>query len=340
MESVRMLRRTCRMLGMALIVLGAPIALHLLRLDPTARAQEPTVAQGPAGAQTADDLLLLPTQVAEPNAVSGGALTAPLSFVGIAPCRIVDTRAGQGFSGAFGPPALVANASRTFQITGTTTGTPQQCGIPDAAVAISVNFTVTGFGGAGDIRVYPAGTTAPLASILNYSLENIANATTVPLGASGSGHNGISVMADASATEFIADVNGYYLPASTLASGQTLKGSYFAGDANASAASEFFSTSVSFTPALTVSASASAANFIPAGGAATANCPGSAANPLAAAGQFCVYERTAVNRTLSCLYKSSTWACGSTDTFGGGIAFFSAAAGTAYSAGTWAVTAP
>ena len=137
-------------------------------------------------------------------------VTGASAFVGITPCRIVDTRASQGFSGEFGPPALAANADRTFQMTGATTGTLTQCGIPDTAVAISVNFTVTGFGGPGDLRVFPAGSVAPLTGILNYSLENIANATTVPLGPSGSGHKGITVHADNFGTHLILDVYGYY----------------------------------------------------------------------------------------------------------------------------------
>ena len=36
--------------------------------------------------------------------------TFPIPFVGINPCRIADTR-GNGFTGAFGPPPLVAGAS-------------------------------------------------------------------------------------------------------------------------------------------------------------------------------------------------------------------------------------
>jgi hypothetical protein len=49
-------------------------------------------------------------------------------------------------------------------------------------------------------------------SIINYQLENIANATVVPLGPSGGGHNGITIHDDAAATDFIADVNGYLVP--------------------------------------------------------------------------------------------------------------------------------
>ena len=88
-------------------------------------------------------------------------LTKGLAFVAITPCRIIDTRNGQGFSGGFGPPALTAGAARTFQITGTTSGTPTQCGIPDTAEAISANFTVTQFAGAGDLRAFPAGGAVP-----------------------------------------------------------------------------------------------------------------------------------------------------------------------------------
>lgn len=272
---------------------------------------------------------------------SAAPLTAPLTFVGITPCRIIDTRASQGFTGQFGPPSLVANASRTFQITGTTTGTPTQCGIPDSAVAISVNFTVTGFAGAGDIRVYPAGGTMPLASILNYQLENIANATTVPLGPSGGGHNGIAVQADATATDFIADVNGYYVPSGTLASGQTITGDWSISGFPATAAGNYLWTAVSFPVKLATAPVAPTANFIPAPGtASTASCPGTVSNPQAAAGQVCVYARTCGNADISCLFSTGGAGCGAADAYGFGVYMTSIAAGQAYCYGTWAVTAP
>jgi hypothetical protein len=137
-------------------------------------------------------------------------LTDLLSFVPITPCRIIDTRPGAGFSGLYGPPALSAGAVRTFPITGTTTGTPTQCGIPDEAEAISANFTAVLFTGAGDIRAFPAGGAVPLASILNYRLETIANTVTVPMRATGGGHNGISLQADVHSTHVVVDVSGYY----------------------------------------------------------------------------------------------------------------------------------
>src|SRR5262249_56932021 len=49
--------------------------------------------------------------------VAGDTLPAnSLVFVGMTPCRVVDTRNGSGFTGAFGPPSLVAGASRSFPI--------------------------------------------------------------------------------------------------------------------------------------------------------------------------------------------------------------------------------
>jgi hypothetical protein len=272
------------------------------------------------------------------SSVQAAPLTATLEFVGINPCRIIDTRAAGGFSGQFGPPALVANADRTFQITGTTTGTPTQCGIPDAAVAISVNFTATGFTSAGDVRVFPAGSAAPLTSVLNFSLENIANATSVPLGASGGGHNGITVHADVSATELIVDVNGYYVPAGILASGETQIG-VFGLATNAAGAGITFAM-MQFPKRLTAPPASPPANFIPAAGPPTTNCPGTAANPTALAGQLCVYVSSCTNMTLNCLGSTATGACGVAATSGGVASLNITAAGPAVCYGTWAVTAP
>ena len=138
-----------------------------------------------------------------PTSARGGMATLdatpPLPFIGLAPCRVVDTR-GNGFTGQFGPPALVAGASRTLTLAG-------QCGIPPSAYALSLNFTVVNPSGAGDIRVYPAGGTLPLVSTLNYVAgQTIANAAVVANGVDAS----ISVRCDVHATQLVIDVNGYY----------------------------------------------------------------------------------------------------------------------------------
>ena len=144
----------------------------------------PPAARAPRGART--------------DAVSPA--LPPLPFIALTPCRVADTR-GNGFTGAFGPPALLANATRDFTIAG-------QCGIPASAAAVSFNFAALNVGAAGDLRVFPAGGGVPTVSTLNYNgnTPNIANAAIVPLGTAGA----ITVQADATAIDLIIDVNGYY----------------------------------------------------------------------------------------------------------------------------------
>ncbi|HEV8609112.1 MAG TPA: right-handed parallel beta-helix repeat-containing protein [Thermoanaerobaculia bacterium] len=133
--------------------------------------------------------------------------TGPLPLFGIAPCRIVDTR-GNGFTGAYGPPALSQGSPRNFILTG-------RCGIPGAAQAVSLNVTVTNTQGPGFILIYPQGGAQPNVSTLNYVAgQTIANAAVVPLSAGG----GITVIAGVSGTDLIIDTNGYYAPASGAAS--------------------------------------------------------------------------------------------------------------------------
>lgn len=138
-------------------------------------------------------------------------ITGTSTFVGITPCRIIDTR-GPAHSGQWGPPILANGVNRTFQITGTTSGVPIQCGIPSNATAISANFIAVNFTGAGDLRVFAAAGAEPVTSILNYGLETISNAASVPLGPVGGGEKGITVKPAVSDTHLIVDVNGYYVP--------------------------------------------------------------------------------------------------------------------------------
>jgi hypothetical protein len=150
----------------------------------------------------------------------------PLPFVPVTPCRIADTR-GNGFSGAYGPPSIGANTSRSFTITG-------QCGIPQSAFVVSFNFTALNVSGAGDLRVFPTGSSVPLVSTLNYnaSTPNIANAAVVPLGSLGN----VTAQADATTIDLVIDVNGYYGSPTTggvfvgpLAGNSTMSGSFNVG---------------------------------------------------------------------------------------------------------------
>lgn len=133
-----------------------------------------------------------------------------LPFVAVTPCRVADTR-GNGFAGAYGPPSIAANTTRSFVILG-------QCGIPASAAAVSFNFAALDVSAAGDLRVFPTGGAVPTVSTLNYNANtpNIANAAIVPLGVGGA----ITVQADAVTVDLIIDVKLYC--ADFINSGQTL----------------------------------------------------------------------------------------------------------------------
>jgi endosialidase-like protein len=154
-----------------------------------------------------------------------------LVFVGMTPCRVVDTRTGSGFTGAFGPPSLVGGAKRTFPIQSSTT-----CSIPSIAQAYSFNITIVPPGFVDFVTVGPTPvSTPPTFSTLNgyvcaFSSSPcvISNAAIVPAGTSGS----VDVYASQN-TNLIVDINGYYAAQSgiTLAQGNATAPSLsFLGD--------------------------------------------------------------------------------------------------------------
>jgi len=121
------------------------------------------------------------------------------SFFTLTPCRVVDTR---GPAGPYGAPALAAKSDRSFVLAG-------QCGIPPTAKAVAINVTVTQSTAAGDLRLFPGGTSLPLVSEINYSAgQTRANNAVVALGASGD----LTVHCDeaSGAVELIIDVTGYF----------------------------------------------------------------------------------------------------------------------------------
>ncbi len=126
--------------------------------------------------------------------------TPPIAFIAITPCRLADTR-GNGFTGPFGPPALIATTPRVFPVAGF-------CGVPPTAQAVSANVTVTNTAGLGFISVWPDGSPqpVPLVATLNYSAgQTIANAMIAPLGTTG----GITIYPKVG-LDLIIDVNGYF----------------------------------------------------------------------------------------------------------------------------------
>lgn len=130
-----------------------------------------------------------------------------------------------------------------------------------------------------------------------------------------------------------------------LPSGRTLIGSYslmaYGSDVNTRASATIsFPLPLASSPAKAVVLRASSPN------PDAVACPGSASNPKAAPGALCVYEAVGSNagQIKSCNNSGVTLcgpgAAGSASRFGADIEAFASAAGTLYSAGTWAVTAP
>jgi hypothetical protein len=125
--------------------------------------------------------------------------TSPRPFIGLPPCRIVDTR-GNGApiqGGAFGTDEV-----RTWTIAGI-------CGLPVGTDAVSLNITATGTGFSpfGYVKIWPAGGVEPNVSTLNWNQagQTIANAAIVPLGG-----GGISLRSGNAGSHIIVDVNGYF----------------------------------------------------------------------------------------------------------------------------------
>lgn len=125
--------------------------------------------------------------------------TPPRPFIGLPPCRVIDTRGGAPLGGGI----LANSEARNFTVTNI-------CGIPGGADAISANFTVTGSPAAPPgafILAYPTGSPpSPIVSLLNFQAgQTIANAAIVPL----NGIGGLTINVSHS-THVIMDVNGYF----------------------------------------------------------------------------------------------------------------------------------
>jgi hypothetical protein len=137
------------------------------------------------------------------DATGFSASANPLVFVAMLPCRVVDTRTGDGFTGAFGPPSLVGGVSRTFPILSSTT-----CTIPTEAQAYSFDITVVPPGPLAYVTAYPTGQPTPVAAIAVESPQGTlaSNAGIIPAGSNGS----IDVYAS-NPTDLVVDISGYYV---------------------------------------------------------------------------------------------------------------------------------
>jgi alpha-tubulin suppressor-like RCC1 family protein len=129
-------------------------------------------------------------------------------FVPLVPSRILDTRNGLGAA----KRPLAANSEIVLRVAGRG-GVP-----PTGATAVVLNLTADQAAGAGYVTVYPADVaTRPDVSSINLvrADQTVANLVTVQLSADGS----LRLFSTVS-TELLADVAGYYTPATAATAGR------------------------------------------------------------------------------------------------------------------------
>jgi hypothetical protein len=132
--------------------------------------------------------------------------SAPSSFVGDTPVRILDTRTDVGLPGPF-----VSGQAQTLQVAGT-------AGVPLTATSVVFNVTVVNPTTKGFLSIRPGDATGtPATSNINWAAggANIANAVTVQLAANGT----INIFVDGTVGEVLIDVVGYYIPGGAGAKG-------------------------------------------------------------------------------------------------------------------------
>ena len=172
-------------------------------------------ARGLAAAVGAVTLVAGGGLVLRADAQTPGPEREELTFVALAPDRILDTRTGIGApAGPVGP-----NATITLAVVGRTltSGTV----IPDDAVAVMANATVTEATEPSFVTFYPSGEVRPNASSLNVILgENTPNMISVKLGTDGA----VSIYNLAGSAQVLADIAGYYVPASSSIAGVPIDG--------------------------------------------------------------------------------------------------------------------
>jgi subtilisin family serine protease len=133
---------------------------------------------------------------------AGSGFDGGTQFTPMTPQRVLDTRSygitADGLyeaGGAIGP-----QATRTTPISG-------RVGIPADAVAVVLNVTATDPTAWSNLLVFPAGTTRPLASNLNFTAgQTVPNLVVVKLGTGGA----MSLFNAAGSTQVAVDVMGYY----------------------------------------------------------------------------------------------------------------------------------
>jgi hypothetical protein len=140
-----------------------------------------------------------------PAHIASAAAAATSSYVAVAPTRVLDSRIGLGV-----PARLAGGSSFVLHIGGVAP-------VPAGASAVVLNVTATNPSGPGFVSAWPADKSRPTTSVINFESpgQTIANLVTVPMDSAG----GVGFFAQ-TATDLIADVQGYYIPAQSSSAGR------------------------------------------------------------------------------------------------------------------------
>ncbi len=272
------------------------------------------------------------------------AADTPSSFVPIAPCRLLDTRPGDDNVGPRATP-LGPSDTHTQQVTGTN----GRCTVPAGATAVAMNVTVVGGTAGSFLTLFPAElTTPPLASNLNWSAGQAPTPNKVDVQLSPSG--AIKLYNAAGSVDVLADVVGYYQPASAgpagpvgpagprglsawdvIPSGTTIAGNFRVESVVPSTAAAGATATaierIDFGAVAPVGLTGPDVNTGGFGGDVDPECTGTASAPTAPPGKVCIYG-TVGSGSTSTRVTSAPVGGGST----AGTRFFFN--------GTWAYTAP
>jgi len=146
------------------------------------------------------------------GALSSSALWAqsqPGNFVGITPCRVVDTR---NPNGTFGGPSITGGTTRVFPLPQST-----NCNVPSGSLGYAFNIAVVPQGILHYITMWPDGQSQPLVSSLNDETGLIlSNGVVIEAGTNGA----IDVYAT-NTTDIVIDLYGYFAPPTNVSTDST-----------------------------------------------------------------------------------------------------------------------
>ena len=158
------------------------------------------------------------TAAAGTSTVAGATQATPaasnsplLTFVAITPCRLMDTRPQYGFTGSFGPPALLPDLALNGSVTRKIPIPSSSCGVPSAA-AYSVLFSVQPppGGSVSWLSAWPDDQPWPGTVVLNAPSGGIVSGSAIVA----SGADGGIQVEVTNPTDLVIDINGYFVPSS------------------------------------------------------------------------------------------------------------------------------